>query len=172
MVFSLSCLTGEETGDSIRDNMIRGMRLGFEQPRNFLHPERYINHDLPDSFFAEVPAVVSTAIFEVLTDDIPIDPQMPFIFLRQNRLPEFVVAWFMAFLPKKRIGKMNRFYRALHAIEQYREYVLFPPSAHDAIDTIVAGGGALPDHVRAQLGNEEGEEAKDCLLYTSPSPRD
>lgn len=138
---------------------VRGMTLGFELPNNFLHPERYRNQDL-DYVFSIVPDVVSTALFEVMPSDVPIDPQMPFVYLRQNLLPEFVVAWFMAYIPSKRIGKTTRFFRALNAVEQYREFIFFPPNAADARDTIVAGGGALPEHLlpggEERQGTEQG----------------
>ena len=139
------CLTDDVVG--IVDEAIRSMTLGFELPRNFLHPERYLNPDLDDDWFSLVPEVVSTALFETMSVDVPIDPQMPFVFVRQNLLPQFVVAWFMAFIPAKRIAKSTRFFRALNAIEQYREFIFFPPNSHDVLDPIVAGGGALPHHL-------------------------
>ena len=137
-------LTGEEEEDqveSIQDAFVRSMTLDFELPSNFLHPERYPNVDLADALFSRVPSVVSSALFDAMPESIPIDPQMPFIFLRQSRLPEFVVAWFMAFLPKKRVGRMNRFFSSMNAIEQYREFVFFPPTDPNLYDPIVAAGG-------------------------------
>ena len=151
-------LTGEEEEDqveSIQDAFVRSMTLDFELPSNFLHPERYPNVDLADALFSRVPSVVSSALFDAMPESIPIDPQMPFIFLCQSRLPEFVVAWFMAFLPKKRVGRMNRFFSSMNAIEQYREFVFFPPTDPNLYDPIVAAGGALAPALLAEHGQEE-----------------
>ena len=161
-------LTGEEEEDqveSIQDAFVRSMTLDFELPSNFLHPERYPNVDLADALFSRVPSVVSSALFDAMPESIPIDPQMPYIFLRQSRLPEFVVAWFMAFLPKKRVGRMNRFFSSMNAIEQYREFVFFPPTDPNLYDPIVAAGGALAPALLAEHGAEE-EGASDTEKTT------
>ena len=102
--------------------------------------------DLTEEFFKAVPAVVASAVLEVLDNSVPIDVQMPLIYFRSGHLPEFVVAWFVAALPKSRVGKTTRFYQALRAIEQYREFIFYG----SADDPIEAGGGALPPHLLGQ----------------------
>ena len=102
--------------------------------------------DLTEEFFKAVPAVVASAVLEVLDNSVPIDVQMPLIYFRSGHLPEFVVAWFVAALPKSRVGKTTRFYQALRAIEQFREFIFYG----SADDPIEAGGGALPPHLLGQ----------------------
>ena len=122
---------------------ILGLTLGFEIPTQPVRPEKFRKVELSEEFFNAVPQVVVTAVMEVLDNSVPIDVQMPLIYLRSGALPEFVVAWFMAALPKSRVGKTTRFYQALRAIEQLREYIFFGSSD----DPIEAGGGALAPHL-------------------------
>ena len=141
------------------------MCLDFEYPTKLVHPEKYKDLQLSDDFFLQVPAVVTSEILENMGAEIPIDPQMPLIFLRQRRLGEFVVAWFMEFVPtppRSRFGKATKFFRALEAIEQYRSFLFFPTAGElGAIpdtdsDPILAGGGALAPHLLPQ-GEEEAD---------------
>ena len=124
------------------------MELNFQLPQEFRHPDKFNPSDVGDDFFMNVPSVVAAAIFDAIGENVPIDPTIPLIYLRSNRLPQFVPAWFMAAMPTggKRLGKSTKFYRALHAIERYREYIMYP--ADPAIpEFILAGAGAVPpDH--------------------------
>ena len=120
--------------------------MGFEIPTQPVRSERFRKVELSEEFFNAVPQVVVTAVMEVLDNSVPIDVQMPLIYLRSGALPEFVVAWFMAALPKSRVGKTTRFYQALRAIEQFREFIFYGT----ADDPIEAGGGALPPHLLGQ----------------------
>ena len=120
--------------------------MGFEIPTKPIRPENFRKVDLTEEFFKAVPAVVASALLEVLDNSVPIDVQMPLIYFRSGHLPEFVVAWFVAALPKSRVGKTTRFYQALRAIEQYREFIFYG----SADDPIEAGGGALPPHLLGQ----------------------
>jgi len=136
------------TGDDPIDEAIRSMELNFQLPQEFRHPDKFNPSDVGDDFFMNVPSVVAAAIFDAIGENVPIDPTIPLIYLRSNRLPQFVPAWFMAAMPTggKRLGKSTKFYRALHAIERYREYIMYP--ADPAIpEFILAGAGAVPpDH--------------------------
>ena len=117
--FSISA--GEPTAEEV----IRGLKLGFQIPTRFVEPAKYENVALSDQFYKDVPSVVSTALLEVLGGTIPIDVQMPLVFFREGKLPEFVVAWFYSALPKSKFANSTRFYQALRAIEQYRQYVFY-----------------------------------------------
>jgi len=136
------------TGDDPIDEAIPSMELNFQLPQEFRHPDKFNPSDVGDDFFMNVPSVVAAAIFDAIGENVPIDPTIPLIYLRSNRLPQFVPAWFMAAMPTggKRLGKSTKFYRALHAIERYREYIMYP--ADPAIpEFILAGAGAVPpDH--------------------------
>ena len=126
--------------------------------------------DLTEEFFKAVPAVVASALLEVLDNSVPIDVQMPLIYFRSGHLPEFVVAWFVAALPKSRVGKTTRFYQALRAIEQFREFIFYG----SADDPMEAGGGALPPHL---LGQPEDATAPDDAaapgqVDAAPGPAD
>ena len=128
------------------------MTLDFELPSFFRDPHKFVPGNL-DHFFEDVPSVVAAAIFEAISDDVPADPSIPLIYLRNNRLPRFVVAWFMAAMPTegRRLGKSTRFFRALHGIEMFREYVLYPPE--NIPEFILAGAGAVPpDHFLSGFG--------------------
>ena len=123
------------------------MELNFQLPQEFRHPDKFNPSDVGDDFFMNVPSVVAAAIFDAIGENVPIDPTIPLIYLRSDRLPQFVPAWFMAAMPTggKRLGKSTKFYRALHAIERYREYIMYP--ADPAIpEFILAGAGAVPPH--------------------------
>ena len=139
-------------GDDSDGDEIRGLTLGFAIPTQPVRPERFRKVELSEEFFNAVPQVVMTALLEVLDNSVPIDVQMPLVYLRSGALPEFVVAWFMAALPKSRVGKTTRFYQALRAIEQLREFVFYG----SADDPIEAGGGALAPHL---LGVPDKEDA-------------
>ena len=106
----------------------------------------------------------------MLDNSVPIDVQMPLIYFRSGHLPEFVVAWFVAALPKSRVGKTTRFYQALRAIEQFREFIFYG----SADDPMEAGGGALPPHL---LGQPEDATAPDDAaapgqVDAAPGPAD
>ena len=124
---------------------IRSMELNFELPVEFRHQDKYNPSDVGDDFFSNVPSVVAAAIFDAIGENVPIDPNIPLIYLRSDRLPQFVPAWFMAAMPTggRRLGKASKFYRALHAIERYREFIMYP--ADPSIpEYILAGAGAVP----------------------------
>ena len=159
---------------SMEDMEIRMMALDFEYPTKFIHPDKYKDFDLSEEFFIQIPAVVTSDIMESMGMEIPIDPQMPLVFLRQHRLSEFVVAWFMENLPKSvrsRVAKSTLFFRALHAIERYRAYLYTDPEEVDS-DPILAAGGALA----SQLLPPEEEEAKGTKpqdpQHQDPQPQD
>lgn len=108
------------------DLAICALKLPFEIPtRPPVRSEKYEKVQLTEEFYKAVPSVVSKPLLEVMGIGIPIDVQMPLAFLREGRLPEFVVAWFLSALPKSRLAQTTRFYQALRAIENYREYIWF-----------------------------------------------
>ena len=99
------------------------MTLGFEVPRNFHNVDYYRPGNVDPSIFRSVPDVVTAGIIDAI--EIPIyDATMPFIFLKHGFLPEYTVVYFMNVQPKGRISNSTRFFRALHLLEMYREYVM------------------------------------------------
>ena len=132
--------------DDEMSNQIRALQLGFELPRNFLNPDKYRPERIPDDDFAQVPEVVTAALFNVLDVNVPIDALNPFVYLRNGRLPEFIVAYFMQFVSRRIKSNMSRFFSAMHLIEMYREYVIVPPTHFmAALDTAAANPDANPD---------------------------
>ena len=105
------------------DAAIRNMTLDFEVPNNFLNPEKYRPSELSTEWLKYIPDVVAAALYEAMGPGVPLDPLMPFVYLKKNLLPEFVVAFFMHAQGKSRIGKSTRFYRALYLIETYRKFI-------------------------------------------------
>lgn len=116
---------GEEDDETVQ---IRGMKLGFEIPKNFLNPEKYRPSTIPEAGFAAVPDVISSAVFQAMPAEVPIDAFNPFIYLRNGVLPEFVVVYFMRMVSVRIKSNMTRFFTAMHLIEMYREYIIIPPS--------------------------------------------
>ena len=109
------------------DAAIRAMTLGFEVPRNFHNVDNYRPLAFDPAIFRAVPDVVSAGIMDAI--DAPIfDPSIPFIYLKHGFLPEFTVVHFMNVQPKGRISNSTRFYRALHLVEMYREYLMGGPA--------------------------------------------
>jgi len=99
------------------------MSLGFEMPPNFHNVDSYRPVNVDEEIFRSVPDVVTAGIIDVI--DLPIfDPTIPFIYLKHGFLPEFTVVHFMNVQPKGRIANSTRFYRALHLVELYREYLM------------------------------------------------
>ena len=97
--------------------------MDFEVPNNFLNPEKYRPSEMTTEWLNYIPDVVASALYDAMGPGVPIDPLMPFVYLKKKLLPEFVVAFFMHAQGKSRIGKSTRFYRALYLIESYRKYV-------------------------------------------------
>lgn len=109
--------------ENLEDAAIRGMTLGFEIPRNFHNVDSYRPSHIDESLFRSVPDVVTAGIMDVI--DLPIfDATIPFIYLKHGFLPEFTVVFFMNAQPKSRISNSTRFYRALHLLEMYRQYLM------------------------------------------------
>jgi hypothetical protein len=100
------------------------MQLGFEVPRNFHHVESYRPISVDEEIFRNVPDIITAAIVDTI--DLPglFDPTLPFIYLRHGLLPEFPVVYFMNAQPRSRISNSTRFYRALHLIDLYRQYLV------------------------------------------------
>ena len=109
------CFIGEE--DDLEAAEIRSLQLGFEIPRNFLNPDKYRPASIPDEAFAAVPDVITTAIFNVMDAQVPIDAFTPFLYLRNGRLEEFVVAYFMKLVSARVKSNMSRFFTAMHLIK-------------------------------------------------------
>jgi len=134
------------------------LELDFEIPRNFQNPERYIPGRLREDCFEDVPAAVGSAIFDAIGVDVPLDPMTIFLYLRNGRLPQFVIAYFMEFeLPKRKVTKMYRFYRALHLANMFRESVMVPQPhfMSNALDTVAvqAVGRRAGDEVSGGAGS-------------------
>lgn len=123
--------------------ILKGRKLEFELPTSFANPDKFRPHQIDDAVLARVPEFVSNALFDALDAQVPIDPLSPFIYLRQGKLPHFVVIYFMEIQGmKKNLGNQRRFFQAMHLIEAYREYVIVPPahflSAQPTVDTAAA----------------------------------
>ena len=151
------CFIGEE--DDLEAAEIRSLQLGFEIPRNFLNPDKYRPASIPDEAFAAVPDLITTAIFNVMDAQVPIDAFTPFLYLRNGRLEEFVVAYFMKLVSARVKSNMSRFFTAMHLIEMYREYVIIPPSHF------------LASHDTAAVGQDDGDD-QDAHQAVAPKPQD
>ena len=148
-------LTGEEDDDMSAE--IRALQLDFEVPRNFLNPEKYQPQPLPEEVLDEVPDVVARAIFDAMPADVPIDAFTPFLYLRNGRLAEYAVVYFMNLVPRRVKSKMSRFFTTMHLIEMYREYIIVPPSHFLAsIDT----AAVQPHHSTQTSGTKAKKENK------------
>lgn len=152
-LFALFLFLGEEDEDT---KAIRALRLSFEVPRNFMNPDKFRPEQSFDDQFATVPDLITTSVFEAMDVNVPIDPLNPFIYLRSQRLPEFVVVYFMELVPRRVKSNMSRFFTAMHLIEMYREYVIIPPHHFMAVDT---AAGVASEAV--EQGNSQGTEDKD-----------
>jgi len=109
------------------DAAIRAMTLGFELPRNFNNVDNYSPGNVDQAIFRSVPDVVTAGIMDAI--ELPVfDATIPFIFLKHGFLPEFTVVYFMNVQPKGRISNSTRFFRALHLVEMYREYLMGGPA--------------------------------------------
>jgi hypothetical protein len=105
------------------DAAIRSLTLGFEVPRNFNNIESYRPSSVDEAIFRAVPNVVASAIVDAIDQMNFFDPLLPFSYLRNGLLPEFVVVHFMTVQKNPRISNQTRFYRAMWLIELYREYL-------------------------------------------------
>jgi len=109
--------------ENLEDAAIRAMTFGFEIPRNFHNVDSYRPVNVDEAMFRSVPDVVTAGIIDVI--DLPIfDATIPFIYLKHGFLHEFPVVYFMNVQPKGRISNSTRFFRALHLVELYREYLM------------------------------------------------
>lgn len=162
------CSLGDEEEDD-QATEIKGFKLPFEVPKNFLNPDKYQPDQTPEEEFAQVPDVVARAVFDALDVNVPIDALNPFVYLRNGRLPEFVVVYFMKLVSRRVKSNMSRFYSAMHLIEMFREYVIVPPTHFMAIDTVAAT--VVPDvatnpdtkdsNVDQDVAKEDSKEKKD-----------
>ena len=152
---------------------IRAMSLGFELPRNFLNPDRYLPEPLSEEFVAGIPDVVSTAVFVAMDANVPIDAFNPFIYLRNGRLPEYVVAYFMTLVSRRVKSNMSRFFTAMHLIEMYREYIIVPPTHFlAALDTAAVQPGdstVTKDEKKQQEEDRDKEEDSSSVAQAQPS---
>ena len=125
-------------------------QITFELPVNFRHPARYMP---PVGAFQRAmnpPERVINALMEAIGRDVPPDANIPFIYLRANRFPVFVLNYFMDIQGPVRIALSTRFFRALHLIEATREAVINPPMP-----------GLLPVFPAAAQDDEEDEDDDD-----------
>lgn len=136
-------------------------RLDFEVPKSFPNPQKYIPKKIFDYMFEDVPLVVGSAISEAMSPDEPFDSTLTFVYFRNGRLPEFVVAYFMDFeLPKRRLSDTTRFFRALHLITMFRMFMVMPDDHFLATDVDTGFGVGHVDTVcvegEGRLGGEVG----------------
>ena len=123
MDFVFSFLVEDDTTKALKVE-----QLDFEIPTNFLNPQKFRPTVINDDMFGDVPDYVCQGLFESIEPDVPIDPLTPFVYLRQGRLPHYVVIYFMKLQGSGRnLGAQKRFFRAMHLIEAYREFVTIPP---------------------------------------------
>lgn len=142
---------------------VQNLTLDFEIPDTFSKAQKYVPRNVRHDAFEEVPSAVGSAIFNALPIDVPFDPIFVFLYLRNGRLPEFVIAYFMGFeLPKRTVSKMSLFYRAVHLVSMFREAVVFPKShfmsqcVDEALDQVAADKLAS-DKPEVAEEEEEGE---------------
>lgn len=105
------------------DAALRSMTLGFEVPRNFNNVESYRPASVDDEMFRAVPNVITAGIVDAIPDQECFDPLLPFAYLKNGRLAEYTVVYFMNVQRNSRISNATRFYRALWLLELFREYI-------------------------------------------------
>lgn len=136
MIFFLFLDEGEGISDTEEVKEYKKRELDFEIPKNFLNPDKYDVGDIPDWYWGRIPPFIVQALTDCMGPDVPIDPMSPFVYLRQGRLPQFVVVFFMELLTtKRRTSKSTIFYRSMHLMERFRERLLNPPSPDESINT-------------------------------------
>lgn len=67
--------------------------------------------------------------------DVPIDPLVPFVYLKKKKLAQYVISYFMLQLGFKRMSPSSRLFRACHLVEMFREAAITgledPPTESD-----------------------------------------
>lgn len=147
VLWLLCCLDPEEDVDADFDFL-----LPFEIPVNF-YPDRYKLGTVPDEVFESVPQAIGDVIFQVLGPDVPLHPQIVFLYLKSGALPHYVINYFMKIQKKKGLANMTRFYRALKLVHKYREFSALPPLHYLALDT--ASVEAVGKKAEAAAGQED-----------------
>lgn len=96
-----------------------------------------------DEQWTQVPDVISVNLVNVLTHDVPISANVPYIYLQAGLLPHFIAAFFMEFQkPRKNTSYETVFGRAMHLMEEYREWLYHQTGAFDS--DVTAIGAPIP----------------------------
>ena len=101
-------------------------QLPIELPTHFDDSARYMP---PAGAFHRAmnpPDIVVDTLMEAIPASVPTDARIPFVYLRANRLPIFVLNYFMDVQGPVRISLRMRLFRALHLIEAAREEAINP----------------------------------------------
>ena len=96
--------------------------LAFELPKNFNNPEKYD----PWAFDA-VPQYISEAVFAVLGIDVPLDPQIILVYLRNGQFPHYVIDYIVTIQKKKNLAIMTSFFRVMWLVHRFCEHIILPP---------------------------------------------
>ena len=100
--------------------------LPFELPKNFMNPDKYDPGVVPDEVFENVPVYIGEAVFAVLGDEVPLDPQVILVYLRNGLLPHYVIEYFLSIQKKKNLSNQTRLFRALMLVHRFREFHILP----------------------------------------------
>jgi hypothetical protein len=145
--------------------LLHSTKLKCDIPPDYVESDR--NHPSPQDFgrllHVQVPRVISETLLFCLPREIPIDARGAFGFLRDGRLPHFVVQFFMD-LQKAKVSMQTKFFRALILMEAYRQEVYLQRDLLTAapITLETAPDKSVPDFI---AGMRE-------LLATIPSRED
>jgi len=101
-------------------------KLPFEIPNHFPDPMRFVPPPGALLRIMTVPNIVMNTLMEAIGPEIPVNALVPFVYLRDGRLPAFVVNYFMEMQGPRRMANSTRFFRAMHLIEAVRESIIHP----------------------------------------------
>jgi hypothetical protein len=131
-----------------------------------LHQPRFMRSGpVSDAQWGMVPELISDAIFGVLGPQIPIDPSMPYVYVQAGVMPHYVVSYFMDIQKPSRASYETRFGRAMHLIEDFREWRLGQSGAFETDETAIGPvgppilGTVQPDEGKVSPGPQDAEDA-------------
>ncbi len=148
------------------DAALRSMTLGFEIPNRFNNPDKFRPTYVGEDFLRQVPNVISSGLIDAMGADVPIDVMNAFQYLKHGRVPEYVVVYFMNAQPATRCSNSTRFFRALHLMEAYRDYIL--PPYHGPVQAQEDEGEGVGTEP-AEEGGDGTESADEGGVGTEPA---
>ena len=149
---------------------LQDYELPFELPKNFINPDKYDPGVVPDEVFENVPLYIGEAVFGVLGNEVPLDPQVVLVYLRNGQLPHFVIEYFMSIQKKKNLATQTRLFRALMLVHRFREFHILPAphflSQFDsaAIQNVGRRAGEDQAESAAAIQDDAGEAKEDQAM--------